>query len=1756
MNKFTFLLILFTSWTTLSLAQLGGGEDCTTATVIPTGISSFTDNGSTAAANDDYNEECNFAVTGGFDVVYSYTPTANQEVSLTLCTGQTDYDTKMYVYENTCPTPGTGITGTQFACNDDGCDNAPIFPNAFVSALPGLIFTAGNTYYIVVDAYGTGGGNYTLDMSISTCAAPSDIILTPMMTAVTVGWTSNAAPISTLIEYGPAGFIPGTGTVVSTTNNPETITGLPAASSFDVYVRDVCGTMPGDTSGYVGPEFFNTSCGTIIAPYTESFEAGGVLNPCWVNELSDDLDWTVFTGATGSIDTGPSGAYTGSFYLYTEASGPPQGAQALLTTPPIDITALSIPSIRFYYHMWGADMGTLNLEVEAPSGSGNWTTVWSLSGDQGNAWSEAFVSLVPFAGSNTISARFTGVIGAGFTSDMAIDQFVVDEAPTCPNPSLLMVTGVTDVSASISWQTGGVATTADIEYGPQGFIPGTGTVVNTADNPYLLTGLTANTAYDVYVTEICGLGDESDQIGPVLFNTTCGSFSAPYFEDFEDGGVLDNCWTNETNDDFDWTPLSGATGSIDTGPTNAYSGAFYMYTETSGIPQGNEAFLTSPIVDISSLTTPSLLFYYHMWGADMGTMIVQMESPAGANNWTNIWLTSGDQGNFWLEGFASLASATGPTVRVRFVGVCGASFTSDMAVDDVLIDEAPPCPNPSFLLADNITGNEAEISWNPGGNAITTVIEYGPTGFTPGTGTTVNATSNPFTLTGLSENTSYDLYLYEDCGSGDISAQIGPIDVTTLCGIQIAPYLEDFEDNGLLDNCWRNDLNDDFDWTVFSGPTGSVNTGPQNAYSGDFYLYTESSGPASGAQAILQSPGVDISGLSNPELEFYYHMFGAGMGTLNVEIESPFGSGSWTNILSLTGDQGDMWQDTIISLSAFAGNTVRARFSGVMTGDFTSDMAIDDVFFREQPINDVGATSVFGPNQDGCGFSGSDTIKMTIFNYGANPQTIIKTYYSINNGPPVEEYFTETSNPNLTVEYTFNTLADFSAPGTYEVKAWTTLLNGMPDDNPLNDTTVYYVNSIPLVNNFPYTNDFESGNGGWIASGTNSSWEFGVPGGTTINSAASGVNAYVTNLTGPYNPGELSFLTSPCLDFSSLIQDPLFVFSINFDSESGFDEGWVEVSTDGGATYSKLGANGTGINWYNSFNDYWEGDGGFTGWVVAAHTLTGLAGVSDARIRFVFSSDGSVQFEGMGVDDIFMYVPANIDAAASNISIQSAATCYTGNEDVDVTIINSGLDTLDLAVNNLVVNLDVSGAGSQMANQVVGSGILFPGESVVVTFSNIDLSAFGTYTLTGTANLSGDMLAFNDVISTQIQTAISTPIVEDFEDGVIPGGWVTNGFVAPAGDHNNLSSVLAANVFGAAILEATTPVFGPIQTQEVLTFDYRFVDFFAGTTPTTLTSDYLEVQVSTDCGDNFTTVTVIDNSNHTPTLAMTNVTVDLTPFVGEGILVRFFSETAGSNNDMWVDIDNINIAVDCGDLVDGNDIISEEVSGEGNGSVLLGVFGDISDYTYQWDDANMQTSNPATNLATGSYTVTITETLTGCVTVTSVEVGFICPGDLDLSFNITPETETGSNDGAIDLSVNAGQAPFTYEWSNSSTDEDLTDISATGYSVTVTDANGCMDSEEVFVGLVDVTDISSLEKLNLFPNPASDLVVLDLEFSTFVTAKVEITNSLGQVVFVRQLENISNEKMEINTADYSSGVYLVKVSVDNQYSFKKLILSK
>ena len=231
-----------------------------------------------------------------------------------------------------------------------------------------------------------------------------------------------------------------------------------------------------------------------------------------------------------------------------------------------------------------------------------------------------------------------------------------------------------------------------------------------------------------------------------------------------------------------------------------------------------------------------------------------------------------------------VGSYTSTTGEISFYVVSDGSVTGQTFVYSVSCSPPPSCPDPSGLTSSNVTSSSSDFSWTAGGSETAWNIEYGASGFAQGSGTTVAVTTNPYSLTGLTASTSYDVYLQADCGNGDLSQWIGPISITTSCAAASVPYLENF-DLG-FPACWSQVTTDTWDWTLDANGTPSSNTGPSDDVTGGgnyMFIETSNSYPTGSTASLLSTP-LDISTLTIPELRFFSHMYGSQTGTLVVEV--------------------------------------------------------------------------------------------------------------------------------------------------------------------------------------------------------------------------------------------------------------------------------------------------------------------------------------------------------------------------------------------------------------------------------------------------------------------------------------------------------------------------------------------------------------------------------------------------------------------------------------------------------------------------------------------------------------------------------------------------------------------------------------------------------------------------------------------------------------------------------------------------------
>jgi len=881
------------------------------------------------------------------------------------------------------------------AANDAGDNSVNVLTDIDGDTRP---FTGSTVVDIGADEYEPQG-----------CLPPVNTTITAVTSnSAVVTWTNGSTPAPLLyqIEYGPAGFVPGNGTVdiAFHPTTTYTISGLTDQTDYDFYITEICSFT--DSSLALGPFSFTTLCNPQVAPYTENFDAGGwIADPvdfsaandqfdvCWSRTPETGYSWRVRSGTTGSSSTGPNGDNTTDTtnYIYTEASGGGAGDVAEVYSPLIDISALTNAELSFYFHAYGSNNPAVFIEVWDGS---QWNTLDSVTAQiqtsSADPWLQAAYNISSYP--DTIQVRWRAISNACCSGDFAIDDVVVDDAPPCPDPSQLSLATLNPTGSTIDvdWTPANpAATTWEVEYGPVGFTQGSGTVVTVnAPLPATIPGLTGFTEYDFYVREACVVlpGQWSNWVGPVSGIT---AVTPPYLEDFSTG-VPPFGWTEAQGIAANPTVFTSTSSSIwinDGFENNGTSGAARANIWLSG----QDEWLISPPIDLSTPGSWELLFdgasteyasstLQGIWEGDDSLMVlISLDNGVTWNRSDNLFIF--DSINpLPLPGTTYSTSLAGYSGVVRFAfyaeSQVNGSEDIDMFVDNFEINTPPACPNITFLQATGVsTTTSVEITWVEGTTGATSwEVEYGPAGFAQGTGTVITATAPPFTVPGLAPATTYDFYVREQCPNGvDFSNWIGVATDATQCAAIPAPWTETFDGatQPALPNCWTTQSPsnpgapaDDL-WAVYvPGVSSGVSPGyalgsvADHTGTGGGYAWVDASTP-NWPDVQMETPDIDVSTLTSPALEFYLRSENNNTPNDNNTIIVDIWDGAaWNDSVLVFQDDSTDWFHIYVPLNniIFTG-PMRARITMDETttsgSSFYNDILIDDISVIEDTANQV-----------------------------------------------------------------------------------------------------------------------------------------------------------------------------------------------------------------------------------------------------------------------------------------------------------------------------------------------------------------------------------------------------------------------------------------------------------------------------------------------------------------------------------------------------------------------------------------------------------------------------------------------------------------------------------------------------------------------------------------------------------------------------------------------------------------------------------
>jgi hypothetical protein len=245
-----------------------------------------------------------------------------------------------------------------------------------------------------------------------------------------------------------------------------------------------------------------------------------------------------------------------------------------------------------------------------------------------------------------------------------------------------------------------------------------------------------------------------------------------------------------------------------------------------------------------------------------------------------------------------------------------------------------------------------------------------------------NSTTYTFTVTAnLSTVAMYSIATWVSySGDGNIYNDSTQVTVQVVSGSASSlPWIENFESftpcatgsdceaticpfiNGSTNE--MNGAGDDVDWRTNDGDTPSQSTGPSVDHTTGTatgkYVYTETSNGCDLKTAEYISPCIDLTGVNLPQLDFWYHMYGADMGALHVDINT---NGTWTNDImpALSGNYGNSWLQQSVNLSSYSGQMVNLRFRAVSATGYAGDMAIDDISVSDATsVNEVSFNNNF-----------------------------------------------------------------------------------------------------------------------------------------------------------------------------------------------------------------------------------------------------------------------------------------------------------------------------------------------------------------------------------------------------------------------------------------------------------------------------------------------------------------------------------------------------------------------------------------------------------------------------------------------------------------------------------------------------------------------------------------------------------------------------------------------------------------------------
>ena len=435
------------------------------------------------------------------------------------------------------------------------------------------------------------------------------------------------------------------------------------------------------------------------------------------------------------------------------------------------------------------------------------------------------------------------------------------------------------------------------------------------------------------------------------------------------------------------------------------------------------------------------------------------------------------------------------------------------------------------------------------------------------------------------------------------------------------------------------------------------------------------------------------------------------------------------------------WQRCEYKLTAL-NNVGNIKFRFVFRSNTTGQdegVSIDDLAINLPFANDAGATQIISPRDE---VVAGDSIGVSIKfkNFGATPIATVPVKYLINGN--ITQSFNATVNltPGANITLTAAQLPKFLAPAYNFSFCAVTALGG--DGDALNDTACFNFYGVPTIApTFSDNFDVAQPNNPWrLTAATNNiiDWQKGAPTKTVINAAASAPNAYVTKLAGNYTANNISWLTTPLIDFSGKVNCYLSFKQLRRLANGSVAR--IQYSVDNGATWLPLSGGTNGFNWFNSGNGF-SGNSAGTGYIMSEFYLNQFDN-NTAKVKFrVEMSASSAVGEGIAIDDFKIKLPEPYDVGVTAIDTPLSNPPLPAVVQVRVKVKNFGGTT----VTSIPLAYSFNG-NEQPASNFVWTGSLAPGATTVINMPSYPSVIVGQYNLRVYTKGSTDGRLYNDTL--------------------------------------------------------------------------------------------------------------------------------------------------------------------------------------------------------------------------------------------------------------------------------------------------------------------------------------------------------------------------------------------------------------------------